>query len=190
MRFSKRFGAVLGAALALSSPIAAIPAGLASVAEAKTASLTGEKIEKFCQSFPEVRKIAVKHAKKKGTDVAGATDQLAAVIDAVGDDSAAKEVEAAVRGFGFSNTKEWMAVGQSITLAYAHIKTGGVGGKAQKKLQKAIRKIEKNDFLTDKQKAELIKALRKGSDEVLQEPPAENLAAVRPMVGKIEAVMQ
>ena len=190
MRISNRFGAIFGVALVLLSPIAAGPAGLASIAEAKTAALTGEKIEKFCQSFPEVKKIAVKHAKKKGTDIAGAGDQLVAVIEAVGDDSATKEVEATVRAHGFASAKEWMAVGQSITLAYAHIKTGGAQGKAQKKLDKAIRKIEKNDFLSEKQKAELIKALRRGADDVLEEPPAENVAAVRPMVGKIEAVMQ
>lgn len=190
MRFSKGFGAVLGAALALSSPIAAIPAGLATIAEAKTAALSTETIDKFCQSLPEVKKITVKHARQKGKDVAGAADQLTAVLAAVGDDEGQKEVEAAVRAHGFAGTKEWLAVGRSIATAYAHIKTGGVSDKAQKKLEKAIRKIEKNDFLSDKQKAELIKALRKGADEALEAPPAENVAAVRPMVGKIEAVMQ
>jgi hypothetical protein len=190
MRLSKHFGVVLGAALVLASPIGAIPAGLASVAEAKTAALTAETIDKFCQSLPEVKKITLKHAKNKGAELAGAADQLAAVLAAAGDDSGQKEVEATVRAHGFASVKEWASVGRSIITAYAHIKTGGSQGKAQKKLDKAIRKIEKNDFLSEKQKAELIKALRKGSDQVLEEPPAENVAAVRPMVGKIEAVMQ
>jgi hypothetical protein len=190
MRFSKRFGAVLGAALILSSPIGTIPAGLTAIAQAKSAALTAEKIDKFCQSLPEVKKITTRHAKQKGKEVAGAADQLTAVLAAAGDDEGKKEVEAAVRSHGFAGTKEWLSVGQSIVAAYAHIKTGGMSEKAQKKLDKAIRKIEKNDFLDDKQKAELIKALRKGADGALEAPPAENVAAVRPMVGKIEAVMQ
>ena len=33
-------------------------------------------------------------------------------------------------------------------------------------------------------------ALKEGADAVLEEPPAENVAAVRPMIGEIEAVMQ
>lgn len=190
MRFTKSLGTALAAALILSSPIAAIPAGLAGVAEAKSASLTAEKIDKFCQSLPEVKKITTRHAKQKGKEVAGAADQLAAVLAAAGDEAGKKEVEAAVRSHGFASTKEWLSVGQSIAAAYAHIKTGGASEKAQKKLAKAIRKIEKNDFLSDKQKAELVQALRKGMDGALEAPPAENVAAVRPMVGKIEAVMQ
>ena len=190
MSLSNRLGALLGLALSVLAPVTVLNAGMVSRAEAKTETLTGERIEKFCASFPKVKAIAVKQAKAKGSDVANAADQLSAVLKAVSDKEAGKEVESAVREHGFSNVKEWASVGESIVRAYAHIKTGGIDEAAQKKLKKAIRKIEKNDFLSDSQKADLIKALRKGADEVLTPPPAENVAAVKPMVGKIEAVMQ
>lgn len=159
-------------------------------AEAKQNVLTKRTVDKFLVSYPDVKAIAARHAKKKGGKVKGANDQLSAVIEAVSDEGAAREIDASVKSHGFRGAQEWAAVGQSIARAYAHIKTGGVNSKAERKMQKAIRKIEKNSFLSKKQKAKLIDALKDGADFVGEEPPAENIAAVRPMMGKIEAVMQ
>ena len=185
MTLRNRFARIFGLALSL-----AVLAGGTLSAEAKSQMLTERKIENFCDSIPEVKAIALKGAKKKGGEVAIAGDRLSAVLKAATDKEASKEVSVAVQAHGFANVKEWASVGESIVRAYAHIKTAGAETGAQKKVNKAIRKIEKNKFLSDKQKENLIEALRDGADEVLEPPPAENVAAVKPMVGKIEAVMQ
>ncbi|MBX2804601.1 MAG: hypothetical protein KTR19_01400, partial [Hyphomicrobiales bacterium] len=94
-----------------------------------------------------------------------------------------------VKPHGFTGTKQWLSVASSVGRTYAHLRTGINVAKANKKLEKAIAKIEKNDFLNDKQKAKLIKALRKGAGELLEEPPAENVAVVKPMAGQIDAII-
>jgi hypothetical protein len=43
--------------------------------------------------------------------------------------------------------------------------------------------------LSDKQKQKLIDAVREGADDLMADPPAENIAAVEPMIGRIEKVM-
>jgi hypothetical protein len=45
------------------------------------------------------------------------------------------------------------------------------------------------DFLSDKQKEKLTEGIRKKAGAVL-EPPPENIAAVEPMVGDIDAVVK
>ena len=159
-------------------------------ASAKTQALTQDMVKQFIASFPAVKTIAVRHAAEKGKAVASTKDNLAAVIEAVSDKSIADRVNKAVKAHGFKDAKEWVAVGESVGRVYAHLKVGTVDGRAKKKLDKAISKIEKNDFLNDKQKQQLVKALRSGADEALEPPPEENVTAVRPMVAELEAAVK
>ncbi len=147
-------------------------------------------VKQFIASFPAVKTIAVSHAAEKGKAVASTKDNLAAVIEAVSDKSIADRVNKAVKVHGFKDAKEWVAVGESVGRVYAHLKVGTVDGRAKKKLDKAISKIEKNDFLNEKQKQQLVKALRSGADEALEPPPEENVTAVRPMVAELEAAVK
>ena len=114
---------------------------------AKTQALTQDTVKQFIASFPAVKAIAVSHAAEKGKAVASTKDNLAAVIEAVSDKSVADRVNKAVKAHGFKDAKEWAAVAQSVGQVYAHLKVGTADGRAKKKLDKAIAKIEKNDFL-------------------------------------------
>jgi hypothetical protein len=156
---------------------------------AKTQALTQDTVKQFIASFPAVKAIAVSHAAEKGKAVASTKDNLAAVIEAVSDKSVADRVNKAVKAHGFKDAKEWAAVAQSVGQVYAHLKVGTADGRAKKKLDKAIAKIEKNNFLDDKQKQQLVKALRSGADGVLEPPPEQNVTAVKPMVAELEAVV-
>jgi hypothetical protein len=161
------------------------PASLA----AKSKSLTPQTVKQFIATYPEVKKIAVSEAAAKGGNVATSKDKIAAVIEAASDKSIAKKVDAAIQPHGFSDTKEWMSVAESVGKAYAHIKAGG-DDKTKRKLEKALAKINKMDFLTDEQKEKLMKKVREKAGTVLEPPPPENIAAVQPMVGEIEAVLR
>jgi hypothetical protein len=156
---------------------------------AKTQALTQDTVKQFIASFPAVKAIAVSHAVEKGKAVASTKDNLAAVIEAVSDKSVADRVNKAVKAHGFKDAKEWAAVAQSVGQVYAHLKVGTADGRAKKKLDKAIAKIEKNNFLDDKQKQQLVKALRSGADGMLEPPPEQNVTAVKPMVAELEAVV-
>lgn len=162
--------------------------------QAKAKTLTAQTVKRFLASYPDVRKIAISQAASTGANVATAKDKFAAVIQVASDKSLAKKVDAAVQPHGFSDTKEWMLVAESIGKAYVHIKTGGKTGgddaKNQKKMEKALAKIDKMDFLSEKQKEKLTKGIREKAGPVLEPPPPENLAAVQPMVGEIEAVVK
>lgn len=190
MMSMNRRAAIIGTIATLLALAAVMTAGLASLAQANDRILTPTTVEKFCESYPDVQAVAAKRAAETGQTVAGATDKLSAVLKAASDAAVAADVEGVVQRHGFSSTQEWAEIGRSIARAYAHIKTGGVQSKASGKVDKAVRKIEENDFLNDKQKAKLIKALRKSVSEFTEEPPAENVAAVRPMMSEIEAVVR
>ncbi len=163
------------------------------VLHAKAASddrvLTAKAVEQFVASFPDVKSIAIKYAKDKKAEVKATKKPLVAVIAAVSDGVAVKEVDKTVQTYGFKGSGEWVAVADKIARAYAHIKTGGQSSKAQRKLKKAIGKIEKNDFLSDGQKAKLVEALRHNAG-ALDAPPPENVEVVKPMMAQIDAVMQ
>jgi len=173
--------AALAAAMAL---MTALPAG------AKDQILTAATVEKFVESYPEVRTIAASEAGQKGAEIASASNQLGAVLKAASDDAVAAKVDAAVQDHGFSDIQQWLAVGESVARAYVHVKAGPSKQKAGKKVEKAIKKVENTDFLNDKQKAKLIKALREGASDLAVTPPSENIAAVKPMMSEIEQVMQ
>jgi hypothetical protein len=162
---------------------------LSSSASAKAQILTKTTVEKFLDSYPEVRSIAESEGREKGAEIGSSSNQLAAVIAAASDDTVSPKIDSAVQNHGFADTRQWLSVGKSVAQAYAHIKAGAQKSKAQRKVEKAIRKIDKASFLSDKQKQKLIDAVRKGADDLLEDPPAVNVAAVQPMMGQIEKVM-
>jgi len=155
--------------------------------------LTQASVKKFISSYPEVKSIAVTQAAAKGSKIAGAGNPLLAVVEAASDDTIKTEIDTTARRHGFRDGKEWFGVAKSVGQAYAHMKagTGGGGGaKANQQLEKAISKIEDNDFLSEKQKKKLVNALREGASSVLEPPPAENMAVVKAMAPEIEAVVK
>lgn len=158
--------------------------------QAKSKTLTTQTVKQFLASYPDVRKLAVSEAASTGADVATAKDKFAAVIQVASDKSLTKKVDAAVKPHGFKDAKEWMSVAESVGKAYMHLKTGGGDAKKQKKMEKALAKIDKLDFLSDEQKEKLTKGIRKKAGAVLEPPPPENIAAVEPMVGDIEAMVK
>lgn len=178
----------LAGALAIFTLVSMLAA--AEQVSAKTQPLTQELVRQFIASFPAVKTIAIGHAAEKGKAIASTKDNLAAVIEAVSDKSVADQVNKTVKAHGFKDAKQWAAVGESVGRVYAHLKVGTADGKAKKKVDKAIEKIEKNDFLNDKQKQQLAKALRSGADDALEPPPEENVKAVRPMVAELEAAVK
>ena len=164
--------------------------GYAPVAQAKGQILTKTAVKQFVASYPAVKSVARKHAAAKGSELASANDHLAALIEIASDKAAIQDVDNAVKEYGFESAKQWLSVAESVGRAYAHVKTGGLTGKAERKVEKAIAKIEKNGLLNDKQKAKLIDAIREGAGFVMEPPPPENVAVVEPMMAEIEAVIQ
>lgn len=159
-------------------------------ASAKTQMLTQDTVKRFIASFPAVKAIAVSRAKENGKAVASTKPSLAAVIAAVSDKSIVDQVNKAVQPHGFKDTREWVAVGESVGRVYAHLKVGTLDAVAKQKLDKAIAKIEKNNLLPDKQKQQIVQALRNGAESALEPPPEENVTAVKPMVAELEAVVK
>ena len=191
MTLSHRLKTHLVLAISVFSLTTAVTVAHAPDADAKSRILTSRTVKQFIASYPDVKTIAGKHAARKELTDGDAKGRLAAVIEAVSDEAVGREIDGAVRAHGFSDAGQWASIGESIARAYAHIKTGGGGvtGKAERKLEKAIAKIEKNDILNEKQKAKMISALREGVGAVLEPPPPENVAAVEPMIGEIDAMM-
>lgn len=189
MTLSHRLKTYLVLAISVFSLTAAAAIVHAPDAGANSRILTSRTVKQFIASYPDVKIIAERHAAGRQLQDGDAKGRLAAVIEAVSDEAVGREIEDAVRAHGFSDAGQWASIGESIARAYAHIKTGGVSGKAERKLKKAMAKIEKSDFLSEKQKAKLISALREGVGSVLEPPPPENVAAVEPMIGEIEAMM-
>jgi ribosomal protein L15 len=159
-------------------------------ASAKTQMLTQDTVKRFIASFPAVKAIAVSRATEKGKVLGLGKLSLAVVISAVSDKSIGDQVDKAVQPHGFKNAKEWAEVGESVGRVYAHLKVGTLDVVAKQKLDKAIAKIEKNELIPDKQKQQLVKALRDGAEAALEPPPPENVTAVKPMVAELEAVVK
>jgi hypothetical protein len=162
-----------------------------SAATAETAKLTQASVKRFIASYPEVKSLAVSKASEKGKKIGGSDNPLMALVEAASDDKLKAEVETTAKRYGFRDGKEWFGVARSVGVAYAHMKVGSDGdAKGREKMDKAIAKIEKNDFLSDKQKKKLIHALREGAGAVLEAPPPENVAVVKAMAPEIEAVVK
>ena len=160
-------------------------------AQAESLVLTQASVKKFIASYPDMKTIAVTNASAQGSKIAGSDNALLAVVEAASDDSLKREIDTAARRHGFRDRKEWFGVARSVGQAYAHMKAGTRDdAKANQKVEKAITKIEENDFLGEKQKKKLIEAMRKGAGMVLEPPPPENLAVVKAMAPEIEAVVR
>jgi hypothetical protein len=160
-------------------------------AMAETAKLTQANVKRFIASYPDVKRIAVTQASAKGKKIGEGDKSLMAVVEAASDDSVKGEVDTAVKRHGFRDGKDWFGVARSVGVAYAHMSLGAVNNvKAKEKLEKAVAKIEKNDFLNDKQKKKLIHAMRQGAGQVMEPAPPENVAVVKAMAPEIAAVVK
>ncbi len=161
------------------------------MAFAETARLTQTSVKRFIESYPEVKTLAVSKAAEKGKKIGSSENALLAVVEAASDDTIKSEIDRTAKRHGFRDGKEWFGVARSVGVAYAHMKAGTAGdAKAQRKLKKAIAKIEDMPLLSAKQKKDLIENLRKGADVVLEPPPPENIAVVEAMAPEIEAVVK
>ena len=168
-----------------------LAAGPTLAANAETARLTQATVKRFIASYPEVKSLAVSQAQAKGKKIGHSDNALLAVVEAASDDSLKGQVDGAARRHGFRDGKEWFGVARSVGVAYAHMKSGtAADAKAQRKLEKAISKVEDMPLLSDKQKKELIENLRKGAAVALESPPPENMAVVKAMAPEIEAVVK
>jgi hypothetical protein len=151
--------------------------------------LTDASVKQFIASFPAVKAVAVRYAVSKGMKIASGKDAMVAVLSVIGDDTIKPDVEAAVKPYGFEDIKEWMGVAKSVSLTYAHLKLSPEDLKKRQKIEKTIAKIEKNDFLPKKTKKQMIEAAREGLD-LVENPPAENVEAVKPRIAEIDAVVK
>lgn len=159
---------------------------------AESAKLTQASVKKFIASYPEIRGIAISEGTSKGKKIGGADNPLLAVVEAASDDAIKGKIDVTAQRHGFRDSDEWFGVARSVGMAYAHMKAGTGGGdaKTQKKVDKAIAKIDGLDFLSDKQKKKLKDAAQKGAAVALEPQPAENVAVVKSMAPEIEAVVK
>jgi hypothetical protein len=176
------------AALALAAGVFMM--GLGGLACAESERLTQSSVKRFIASYPEVKTIAVNQAATKGKTIGRSDNALLAVVEAASDDKIKGEIDTTARRHGFRDSKEWFGVARSVSIAYAHIKTGTTDdAKTQKKLEKAIAKVEDMPLLSEKQKKQLVENIRKGA-AALEPPPPENVALVKAMQPQIEAVVK
>ncbi len=160
-------------------------------AAADSERLTQSSVKRFIESYPEVKTIAVSQAAAKGKTISHSGNTLLAVVEAASDDKLKAEIDTTARRHGFRDSKEWFGVARSVGVAYAHVKTGATDdAKTQKKVEKAISKIEDMPLLSDKQKKQLVENIRKNAGAVLQPPPPENIALVKAMQPQIEAMVK
>lgn len=159
---------------------------------AESAKLSKASVKKFIASYPEVKVIAVSEAMTKGKKIGSADTPLLAVVEAASDDSIKGKIDVTAQRYGFRDGDEWFGVARSVGMAYAHMKAGSDGGdaKAQRKVEKALAKIDDMDFLSNKQKKKLKEAAQKGTAAVLEPQPPENIAVVKAMAPEIEAVVK
>lgn len=181
-----KFGAILAAFLFATF----FTFGAADATRAKDVELDPARVKQFLASYPDVKAIAIRRATEEGSKIAESDDTLSAVLQLASDDSAKTEIEDAVQPYGFKGAKQWFQVAQAISRTYAHLKVGASDAKAQKKLRKAIAKIEENDFLSDKQKRKFVQAITSGAGIVLDAPSDQNVAAVKPMMDEIAAAVK
>lgn len=176
--------------LRLASALMALTYGGFALAE--SARLTQASVKKFIASYPEIRTIAVTEGKTKSKKIGAADNQLMAVVEAASDDAIKGKIDVTAQRHGFRDSDEWFGVARSVGMAYAHVKAGTGGGdaKVQKKVEKALAKIDDMDFLSDKQKKKLKDAAQKGAAVALEPQLPENVAVVKSMAPDIEAVVK
>lgn len=189
-RLNSKWPALMARLSAVTALALCLIGGLTANADAKSKELTPKAVKQFIASYPDVKSIVVAEARDKASGVSNVNDGLAVIIRAASDEKVQKRIDSAVKAHGFSGSEDWFQVAASVGQAYAHIKTGAGDGKAQRKIEKAVAKIEKMDFLSEKQKQKLIQEVREKAGIVLETPPPQNIAAVQPMLGEIEAVMK
>ena len=151
--------------------------------------LTKQSVQRFLKSYPAVKAVAVRYAVVKGMKITNSKDVLATVISVISDKALKNDVETVIKPHGFDDVDGWLDVAQGVALSYAYLSLDVDERKKQRKIKKAIRKIKKNDFLPEKTKQKLIKAIRKGAD-VVKAPPAESLRAVKPFVPEIKVLLK
>jgi putative intracellular protease/amidase len=191
MATTKTKARLLRASYAFAFAAGVLTAACSGTATAETAKLTQISVQRFIASYPDVKSLAVTQATAKGKKIGSSDNALLAVVEAAGDDTIKAELDSTARRHGFRDGKEWFGVARSVGVAYAHMKGGSSTDevKAQKKLEKAIAKVEDMPLLSDKQKAKLIAKLREGAG-ALEPPPAENMAVVKAMAPQIEAAVK
>lgn len=170
--------------------IAAAVAANSHAAHAQHANLSAETVKHFIASFPQVKAVVVQHGIESAGKASDGANTFSVVIDAATDKALQTNIDEVVLANGFRDTKDWLSAAQSITRCYAFLKLNPSQVKAGKKLEKFIRKIRKNGFLSDKQKRQAIDAVRANFDNVMEKPPAENLAAVKPFVAELDALVK
>lgn len=131
-----------------------------------------------------LRAIALSSGLAKGKELAEADNPLAQLLAVISDTSVRGAADAAVRGHGFADLPAWAAVSREVAGAYAHLRLKA----PEKKLAKAIAKIEKNDFLPEKQKKQLIAALQEAAGEI-KAPPEANLRIVKDLSADLEKAL-
>lgn len=169
--------------------IAAVAAN-SHVAHAQNTQLSAETVKHFIASFPQVKAVVIQHGVESAGKASDDANTLSVVIDAATDQALQTNIDEVVIASGFRNTKDWLSAAHSILQCYTFLKLSPSQAKTRKKLEKAIRKINKNGFLSDKQKRKLIDAVRANVGVVMEKPPAEDLAAVKPFVAELDALVK
>jgi hypothetical protein len=166
---------------------------LSTLAIAKEATLTQDRVARFLAAFPEMRIIAVSEGLRLENEVKGSSSQIVSVMKAIRSTKLKVEAQTVAVKHGFSTLKEWSDTGRAIGQAYVHM-TGGSSGLSERKLEKhkdaAVKEIEKLGLLTEKQKQKLKDNLEEAKDELAKAPPPENIAVVKQMQPQIQAALQ
>jgi hypothetical protein len=183
----RRFAAAVLFVLALAA--ATSPGALAEGKAPGQIMLTRDHVSRFLAAYPKVRAIGLEHARKDGRELSKVDDPLSTLVRLGSDDGLKAEIDGVVKENGFAGIQEWFKVSQNIALAYAALKRPS-DAKVSAEVEKAISKIEKNNFLPANQKKKLISDIRKHAENTgLLSQPKENVDLVRAMKDDIDAVI-
>ena len=176
--------ALLGAGMIGASAVIGKTGAAAQMTE--DVALTGDMVENFIKSYPEVKAasegIAQKYNLDTGGEGAGAWAAWATATAAWG------ELDGVASSYGFDGFKQWLQVTMSIAKAYAFAEEGGGidAGLAQ-----AMEEIKTNPNIPEAQKKMLIEQMG-GSMAAVggMRPSQENIDAVAPYAGQLKALFE
>lgn len=181
---TRTFAAALLGAAAMIAPASIVIVPISASAQMmEDASLTGDMVENFIKSYPQVKADAAAIGKKHNIQGGGGADGWGAWMAASG---AWGELNGTVTPYGFTDFQQWLQVTMTVAKAYAFAESGG---EADSAMSQAIDEIKNNPNIPEAQKEMLLKQVQGSMAAVAGvRPSQENIDAVAPYVAELKTL--
>ncbi|MDP6708920.1 MAG: hypothetical protein QF893_21460 [Alphaproteobacteria bacterium] len=162
-------------------------------------ALTSRQIQGFIGALPEFKALDAKYPRQpkrlvESPSAAGTSPNWAPFTSALPEmraHPAHGEIVSIVKRNGFSGLGQFAGVADRIIKSYVSLKAGPQMRQVGPQVEQAIRQIEASG-MPEAQKRQMIAAMRNSQQmsAAVQKVPAADLAAVRPHLASIDAVLQ